>query len=193
MSEREGAPRRLFLGIALDDETREACSALAARFEASGVRARFVAPENYHVTLIFLGNVVAGTIPAIEATITGVASRHAPFALDFDRLGAFPHERRPRVIFAGSRGTDLAYRRLAAETNEACAQLGFASESDAIPHVTLARVPEGERQAMPMLDVAPFRLHVNSLALFESVPLKSKTRYVIRSAFGLSAEGSTAV
>jgi RNA 2',3'-cyclic 3'-phosphodiesterase len=176
---------RLFIGVALDDEAREQCAAVAARLERSGVRAHFVDPTNYHLTLIFLGNAESENVAEIEAALGAGALRHAPFTLTLARIGAFPHERSPRVIFIGAHGVDTRYRDLASDIRSQSARLGFASDDDTIPHVTLARIPKETRAALPLLDVAPFTLRIDALTLFESVPHDGRTRYLVRAAAAL--------
>lgn len=177
---------RIFVGVELDEGTRIACEALALRLERGGLRASFIPPENYHLTLLFLGNVESERVASVEAALTEVAQRYAFFAVTFDRIGAFPHERQARIVFVGSRGADPAYRALAVDLRETCASRGFAAEEkDDIPHVTLARVPEKKKAAVPLIEVAPFSLRVERLTLFESVPHEGRTRYLSRGAFPL--------
>ncbi|MGH7737530.1 MAG: RNA 2',3'-cyclic phosphodiesterase [Candidatus Tyrphobacter sp.] len=169
---------RLFIGIELNEHARAACAEIATRLEASGLRARFVEAPNYHMTLAFLGNVDDAS--PIDSCVRDVAGRHAPFAITIERVGAFPHERRPRIVFAGSRGVDDAYCALAADVREACERLGYRIDHDVVPHVTLARIPRDARIVLPIVDVAPFGTNVEGITLFESVPLEGKTRYDVR-------------
>ena len=46
---------RLFAGLELPAAWRRALAAAAAQLEQAGVRGRFTRPENYHLTLVFLG------------------------------------------------------------------------------------------------------------------------------------------
>ena len=181
---------RLFVGIELDDDARDACAAIAARLEASGLSAKYVEPTNYHMTIVFLGNVNREALPEIEAATATVAAQHAPFVLTFDRVGAFPHERKPRTAFVGSRGVDEAYRALARAMERACEALGYPSDKDAIPHVTLARVPERTRATLPMIDVAPFAVRIEAVTIFESLPHEGKTRYITQRVFEFGAIGT---
>ncbi|HEY9085966.1 MAG TPA: RNA 2',3'-cyclic phosphodiesterase [Candidatus Tyrphobacter sp.] len=177
------APRkpRLFIGIELDDETRQRCAAVSERLRASSPNLRLVEPENYHLTLAFLGNVKAEWMAEIERALDATASRHRQFPVTLNRLGAFPHERKPRVIFVGSRGADPAYRALAAGVSAECKRLAFQVEDkDDIPHVTLARVPERARLSLPLLDVERIVVDVAALTLFESIPHEGHTRYEAR-------------
>jgi 2'-5' RNA ligase len=178
-------PLRLFIGIAVDDDVRLQCASVTERLRARRPTLRFVEPENYHLTLAFLGNVDAERFPEIQAVLARVGARHKAFSVTLNRIGAFPHDRKPRVIFIGSRGTDPAYRALAADVANECKKLGLSGdEKDDIPHVTIARAPDRKRVTLPLLDVAPIEITVSELTLFESVPSEGKTRYVVRSTSG---------
>ena len=170
---------KLFTGIDLDKHTRAECAQIAARLEVQGVLARFEAPEKLHITLAFLGWVDAERMEPIREALHTVAAQTKPFMITLDKLGAFPHERRPRVIWIGSRDQGDAFRSLARSMQHAYAELGFNFDKDAVAHVTIARVKEG-RAHLPMLDVAPMRVRVKELTLFESLPAGRTTRYEVR-------------
>jgi 2'-5' RNA ligase len=160
--------RRLFIGIELDDAARARCDAVADALGATGFAARFEASEKLHVTLAFLGNVEAAQYDAIDAAVGESAKRCAPFTLHLDKTGAFPNERRPRVVYVGAREQGEAYRNLAATVQSAYAELGFTFKEGPVAHVTIARVKEAARP-LPLIEVTPFTLEVRTISLFESI------------------------
>jgi RNA 2',3'-cyclic 3'-phosphodiesterase len=171
---------RLFAGIELDGTTRDACVRVQDRLRAGGLDARYEPAEKLHVTLAFLGRVDERQSSEVETILDDTAARNAPFELILDKLGAFPHERRPRVIWIGSRTQGAPFRTLATALRERYAAMGFSFEDDVVAHVTIARVKGGSTRPLPMLDVAAMQLRVGALALFESLPDKQTTRYVVR-------------
>ncbi|HEV3090140.1 MAG TPA: RNA 2',3'-cyclic phosphodiesterase [Candidatus Cybelea sp.] len=160
--------RRLFVGIALDGAARARCAAISERLAQTGFDGRYEAPEKLHVTLAFLGNVDDAAVPPVIAALGESAAGRVPFSLTLDRLGAFPHERKPRVVYLGAREQGAAFRGLAAAARRAYEPLGFPFEKDAVAHVTIARVKEA-RRPLPNVEFAPIALAVASLALFESI------------------------
>lgn len=169
---------RLFVGIALDEPTRAACANVASRLEASGFDARYEAAAKLHVTLAFLGNVECERVAEIERVLTDIALASEPFSLTLDKLGAFPNERRPRVVYVGSRDQGAAFRALAHRARERYNMLGFTLEDDAVAHVTIARVRgHGHPRPLPSLDVESISMHVGRIVLFESLPDATTTRY----------------
>ncbi len=148
------------------------------RLRDAGLDARFELFEKLHITLAFLGNVEPEAVAQIEAALDAAASATPAFSLVLDRLSAFPSERRPRVVFVGSREQGPAFRKAASNVREALAEIGFTFDKAAVAHVTLARV-KGGRAHLPLLDVAPIPLTVRRLTLYQSIPDGRTTRYEI--------------
>lgn len=142
-------PIRTFIAIELNDALHHALADVQARFKREEIaRAiRWVAPENIHITLKFLGDVDATHLPALERAIARVCNEFAPFTLTIGGAGAFPNTRKPNVIWVGARGQVDVAARLAEQIDAACATFGFAREERAFtPHLTLGRV---KRDASP--------------------------------------------
>ena len=134
---------RLFAGIELDTTVRDACARVQDRLRAANFEARYEPPEKLHVTLAFLGRVDGAQLPEVESVLDNVATAHYAIELTLDKLGAFPHERRPRVIYVGSRAQGAAFRELAVALRERYAAMGFSFDEDVVAHVTIARVKGG--------------------------------------------------
>ncbi len=152
---------------------------VAARLEAQGFDARFEPAEKLHVTLAFLGWVDPERVQPICDALAAAASMVQPFTLTLDAIGAFPHERRPKIVFIGSRDQGAPYRMLAHAARSAYEPLGFSFDKDAIAHVTIARV-KGGRAHLPMLEIEAMPVHVTEIALFESLPAGRTTKYEVR-------------
>jgi 2'-5' RNA ligase len=106
----------------------------------------WVAPDNLHVTLKFLGHVEPARLERVGHALAGVASQHAAFDLEVRGLGAFPTPTRARVIWAGLVGGTPALGALAASVEKVLAESGFAPEGRPFAaHLTLARVREPRR------------------------------------------------
>ena len=170
---------KLFAGIELDARVRAECAAVATRLAAQGLDARFEPAEKLHITLAFLGWVDPERVEPIRDALHAIAGTAAPFTLTLDRLGAFPHERRPHIVWIGARNTSAPYRELAYNARSAYEPMGFTFEKDPVAHVTLARV-KGGRGHLPMLELTPMHLRVTRITLFESVPDGGTTHYEIR-------------
>jgi 2'-5' RNA ligase len=161
--------RRFFAGIALDDGVRAACAGVSRELQKIGYAAKFEAPEKLHVTLAFLGWVEPARVNDALSALRAAAASSAPFGITLDKIGAFPHERKPRVVFVGAREQGAPFRALAAAVRQRYAALGFDFDNDAVAHVTLARVKPPQRP-LPLIEFVPISLRVESLTLFESLP-----------------------
>ena len=101
----------------------------------------WVAIENLHLTLKFLGGVEAARLGDVLAALRQAAAGAVPFELAIRGLGAFPSVTRPRVIWAGVVEGAAAVAELAARVDVALAGLGFPRETRPFAgHVTLGRV-----------------------------------------------------
>ena len=160
---------KLFTGIDLTPSVRASCNDVTERLRSAGLDARFEPPEKLHITLAFLGWVEPESIEAIRDALQRAAQDGHAFDLTLDKLGAFPHERKPRVIWIGANEQGAALRELSHSVRANYEALGFTFEKNAVAHVTIARVKGGDAH-LPMLDVKPMNLAVRELTLFESIP-----------------------
>ncbi len=152
----------------MHEEERLACAAAAGALRRCGFAARYEEASKLHLTLAFLGNVPESRCEEMSEALRAAVAGVAPFGIVLDKAGAFPHERSPRVIYAGARDQGSAYRALARRVREAYADRGFAFDVDSVAHVTLARVKGGGRP-LPLLEFAPIPILVADVRLFESL------------------------
>lgn len=101
----------------------------------------WVAPDNFHLTVKFLGAVGAQRLPDLERALGEAVAGVSPFDLTLRGLGAFPSAARPRVIWAGTAEGAAELADLAARVERTLSPLGFpAEERPFSAHVTLGRV-----------------------------------------------------
>jgi 2'-5' RNA ligase len=170
---------KLFTGINLTPSVRAACNDVTERLRSTGLDARFEPPEKLHITLAFLGWVDPESIEAIRDALARAAQEAEPFDITLDKLGAFPHERKARVIWIGASKQGAIFRELSHSVRANYEALGFTFEKNAVAHVTIARVKGGNAH-LPMLDVKPMKFTVRDLTLFESIPAGPTTRNEVR-------------
>ncbi len=147
---------RTFVAVELEEPLRAAIgraqAALRDRLDralrqaAPGARIQWVRPDSIHVTLKFLGEIEEGRVAAIGEALERLAAGLAPLAVEVGGLGVFPDARAPRVLWLGLSGQVDALVRLAAAVDAALHTLGFPREERPFaPHLTLARVKDGQR------------------------------------------------
>ena len=180
---------RLFVAADLDDPAREACSRVAEALREADWPGRWVAPENYHLTVAFLGSVDPARLPDVLDAVRVAAPRAKAFNVPFDTVGAFPNPRRPRVVWVGPSVAVPAFGALCVSVRNALGALGFTFEPHSDAHVTLARAA-GPTVALPSVDpprIAPLR--VAELTLYQSFTERAGARYEVLERFGLADAG----
>ncbi|PYO00958.1 MAG: RNA 2',3'-cyclic phosphodiesterase [Candidatus Rokuibacteriota bacterium] len=194
MGGRSIAGVRAFVAILLPDAVRAKLGAEIERLRACGRNVAWVASDNLHVTLKFLGHVEPSRLDDAVSALTVASAVVAPFDLDVAGLGAFPSSTRPRVLWAGlAEGADAAAK-LARSIDSALAGHGFPPEDRPFAgHVTLGRVrePRGDRELASALAASARqrfgRFTVDRVALMRSELSSRGAHYSILAALPLSA------
>jgi len=132
---------RTFLCIPINAGLRHALAQVSTDLRRQ-VRtpASWVRPENYHVTVRFLGEIEPILTVDLEAICRRIAQGIPAFNLTIDRLGAFPTPARPRVLWAGG-DAPASFSELSTVLNYELGGLGFPEErKETVAHITLARL-----------------------------------------------------
>ena len=148
---------RCFLAVDLPEAVREAIAAVSTsireRLRADAGRVRWVAPENLHLTLRFLGEIDEGRAREVTAAVERVTAAQAPIPVEAAGLGLFPGPVRPRVVWAGLTTGSPDVGRLARALEQALAAVGFPPESrPSRAHLTIGRIRPGEHGGARLAD-----------------------------------------
>jgi len=177
--------RRLFIAADIDDAARAACARVAEALRATGWAARWVAPQNYHLTVAFLGSVDDERVSGLIVAARNAAARVRAFDVPLDTTGAFPNAHKPRVAWVGAASGVPAFGALCDAVRGPLAALGFTFEQHAHAHVTLAR--SDGRATMPNVEAPPIApQRITSVTLYESFIERTGARYVALDRFALS-------
>ena len=134
---------RLFVAIDLPDSARSYLAQVQCDLRAYDLKVRWVAPEDIHLTLLFLGDTPEHLTGPIGAAMTSAMAELAPFQLAVKGLGVFPSYKRPRVVWSGVGGAVAAAAAVkkAIESNlRRLAGLTYRPERRTFkPHLTLGR------------------------------------------------------
>ena len=130
---------RLFISLNLPKKERQRIYRAARVLRDEDLPVRWIDPQNFHVTLKFLGEVRPDRIPDVEAAVEQVASTTTAFTVNLSGFGAFPTIRRPQVLWLGVEASP-ELRCLKQDLEWALADVGFEAETRAFhPHLTLGR------------------------------------------------------
>jgi 2'-5' RNA ligase len=131
---------RTFIAVAATPEIRAAARKLADALAPAAGDVKWVAPENMHWTLQFLGEIDTLEVPAICNAVSTAAAEIEAFDLQVRGAGAFPSPDRPRTLWLGAGAGAQAMVALHAAIQKKLDRLGYRGEHRRfVPHITLGR------------------------------------------------------
>jgi 2'-5' RNA ligase len=181
---RESKMPRLFTGLEIPRELSESLSLLRGGLPG----ARWIDPENYHLTLRFIGDVDDDVAREVAWLLGKV--RRKDFELRLDGLSAFGG-RKPRAIVA-SVAPSPAVMELQAEHERLMRRIGLEPEGRKYtPHVTLARLRDvSSRDVADYLAAHPYRsaqFRATRFALYSARDSVGGGPYVVEAEYPLAA------
>jgi 2'-5' RNA ligase len=145
---------RLFIAITIPDPIKARIKTTQDELRQSvrGGAVRWTRPDQFHLTLRFLGNVEAPRIEQLIEAVRQTCQSAHPLELQAGGVGFFPAARSPRVVWAGV--LDREERLLLVQQAVQQATLTFTSEKPEAHfsgHITLGRIRDLRRQEVGTL------------------------------------------
>jgi 2'-5' RNA ligase len=143
---------RLFLAIHLAEDVRKSAAAMQERLKAAGADVRWVAPENLHLTVTFLGDLPDALLAEIEETCGEIAAGTTAFRFRVCGGSYFPR-RAPTVktLWVGLIEGAEEWKALVRRAEGPLTAFGVPREGGLVPHITLGRV-KGESGTAALRD-----------------------------------------
>lgn len=160
--------KRLFFGLALNEEARRAVSEAASALRLH--KGRLHEPENYHLTLVFLGMTPAEAVTPLLRL--GRLAMREPFELTLaPDMGAF---RDGSILWAGVEPSEALFA-LRRRLSDILRENGFPDGGEPYrPHITVGR---GMKLAAPPPIVPRAAFPVREVTLFESLRVDDRLVY----------------
>lgn len=160
------------------------CTELEAAIGLRDEQLRWVAPEQWHLTLVFCGEVEERLVPELIERLHRAAARTAVFPLSLHGGGSFPKQAaRARVLWTGVGGDTATLSRLAERCSAAARRCGIPVEDRAFrPHLTLARARR---------DTADVRDYVARMSSYDGTPWEVMSMRLVHSTLGASVRHET--
>lgn len=137
---------RLFIALPLPEEVKAVLQAqqdsLKAGLHEHDKAIRWTTPEQWHLTLVFLGATNAERLPYIQEAMERAAKPVRAFGLETTSLGSFPSLRRPSVLWLGVEGDLEPLQTLQLRLSEALTGMIDLDDKPFKPHLTLARLKQ---------------------------------------------------
>ncbi|MFC8957858.1 RNA 2',3'-cyclic phosphodiesterase [Streptomyces sp. NPDC057101] len=164
---------RVFIALAPPDEAKdELARELGAAYDAYP-RLRWNRIEDWHITLAFLGELPAATVPLLRPPLADLAASRGPVELALRGGGHFDG----RVLWSGIDGDLAGLHRLADGVRTVVADCGVPLEDRPLrPHLTLARARRDDPSSV--VDIA------SGLAGFTGRGWRAERLHLVGSNFG---------
>jgi len=132
---------RTFVAVLLGDELKKRISEVQEQTKKLAPNVKWVAPENFHVTIKFLGSVGEEALAGVFSAVEEAAKPFEAFEMSVSGLGAFPNPKNARVVWVGIKDGHDELARLASAVDVGLARLGFSKETRGFrSHITIGRV-----------------------------------------------------
>ncbi|HEX9046379.1 MAG TPA: RNA 2',3'-cyclic phosphodiesterase [Verrucomicrobiae bacterium] len=148
---------RLFLAIAVPPEVRDAIARAQGQLQRLSPpgAVRWTRPDQFHVTLKFLGDVPESEVPALSKNAAEVCGAFSTLQVSAKSIDFFPNPRKPRVVWAGAEDREMQLPEIYRRLSEALRWLGSAERVERFSgHITLGRFKPGHFHLGKLLERA---------------------------------------
>jgi 2'-5' RNA ligase len=171
---------RTFVAVFPPPRVREALFRAACDLPASK-DFRLIRPEKLHLTLKFLGAMSEDELGRVPQALRPLREGREPFEVSTSGFGAFPSQKRARILWAGIGEGAEPLRALAQSVADLLEPAGIGQEERPyVPHLTLGRA-RGRQAKLDVASVSPpaLRFIVSGVELVKSVPVAGGVTYSV--------------
>ncbi len=172
---------RLFLGIELTESQKNEIASMLSPLKKT--EKGWENPHDYHLTLLFIGNLPEGHVPGIMARMIEIVAQ--PFVLVTTKFHFFNR----RIMYLGFEHSPEIYR-LRKRILELYPEFNRKEEKEFIPHLTVKRWQRYEHAGLVHgLEKNPehsLKIPVNGLSLFKSEKDSENRKYHVISRIDFS-------
>ncbi|MEA3423126.1 MAG: RNA 2',3'-cyclic phosphodiesterase [Bacillota bacterium] len=154
---------KIFYGVKIKDELIAMIKDIA-QLELQNVKGRLTNPDNYHLTLKFVGEVKDEDIDNYIDLLRISAEKIDTFSIDLDVVDTF-EKKKGNVIWIGSSKKSKEFEKLAK-----C----FDDRQNALPHLTIMK----KSDEIIKKEIVSFEILIDEITLFESKRVDDKLCYL---------------
>ena len=138
---------RTFIAIELPVEVKRVVRQIQDQLGGSIEGIKWVKQENIHLSVKFLGNVEENGINDIATAVKNAVKESSVMNLKTGHLGAFPNEKRPRILWLGVEGDVREFISMSKNCELELAKLGYEIDArENKPHITIGRIRSSKKQ-----------------------------------------------
>ncbi len=130
--------------------------------------------ENFHTTVLFLGEVKDELVPEIEDALSDIAAIQQPFMLEVEKIIYAPEEQRPSMVWARLKDHKQFTLLVSQVKEELYYILGDTDSKGVIPHITLARFNKKETTPKILPNLMQIEREVGSMPVAKMTLMESK-------------------
>ncbi len=177
--------KRLFVAVKIVPDENFLKSYVALRHALQLEKISWVKPDNFHLTLKFLGKTPEEKLPAIRSALQQVAEQTEAFSMKMTGTGIFGSAYKPRVLWFGVEN-DMAIHQLGETVLNTLDKAGFPRDrQNFVPHLTVGRINKIEHKKIFQEAIAAHRhdflqeFPVGKIILYESMLKPSGVVYKV--------------
>lgn len=182
---------RCFIAIDISEGIRQSIADVIGKCNQKSKGIKWVAVENIHITLKFLGEVNEGLMPDIQKRLAPVCAARNIFGVNIKGAGAFPNFKYPNVLWIGIDESEKL-KRLYEDMEDVLSELGFEKENRKFsPHLTIGRIKDRKGIESVIKEIYTFKdaffgsIDVNEILLMRSILKPEGAEYSKIAAFRL--------
>ena len=132
---------RIFIAIEINYELKAELGAIQEKLRPAGADAKWVKPENIHLTLRFIGEIDEQRMKDVNEAATKAFTGIESFSMSLGEAGAFPDTEYPRVLWVGIKYGATNLKALADRIEKELVDKNFGNADKPFsPHMTIARL-----------------------------------------------------
>ncbi len=144
---------RTFIAVKLPDHVIRKLAELQLDLKKHGLRIKWSQPENIHLTLKFLGDILPDDVDPVCRVVNDAVKDFTPISLCTAGVGFFPGIRRARVLWTGIAGQTDKLEKLHHAIDDGLGSLGFVKDDRRFTgHLTLGRF-KGQSEPEILIDM----------------------------------------
>ena len=154
------------------------------RYELRDERIKWVEPQQYHITLQFLGNIEDSYINTVILSLDKISGNISGFSLKLKEFGVFKNLKNPRVLWIGfAPCKELEILKYAID--DEMIKLGFEkSDKPFSPHLTISRIKQLKDKQILKEWIDEYRetefqeIEVKEIIFYESILKSNGPEYI---------------